>query len=94
MWCDYLIKIYYVMIKDTRVQTCICFQIRYKIEQMEENKGFIVDVKVMMCFPMDGKKYCIPTDDGLHLLKSQEIPVCDQRELVNFKSMFSRSVLF
>lgn len=61
---------------------------RYKIDQMEGNKGFIVDVKVMICLPMDGKKYCIPSDEGLHLLHNQEIPVCDQRALINFKSMY------
>lgn len=57
---------------------------------MEENKGFVVDVKVMICLPMDGKKYCIPSDEGLHLLHNQEIPICDQRALVNFKSMTSK----
>lgn len=65
---------------------------RYTIDQMEENKGFIVDVKVIICFYMDGKKYCIPTDDGLHLLKTQEIPACDQRTLVNFKSRCSETL--
>lgn len=59
---------------------------------MEENKGFIVDVKVMICLPMDGKKYCIPSDEGLHLLHNQEIPICDQRALVNFKSMTSKKI--
>lgn len=59
---------------------------------MEENKGFIVDVKVMICLPIDGKKYCIPSDEGLHLLHNQEIPICDQRALVNFKSMTSKKI--
>lgn len=59
---------------------------------MEENKGFVVDVKVMICLPMDGKKYCIPSDEGLHLLHNQEIPICDQRALVNFKSMTSKKI--
>lgn len=54
---------------------------------MEGNKGFIVDVKVSICFPLDDETICIPNDEGLHLLKNEEIPVCDQRALVNFKSM-------
>ena len=58
------------------------------IDQMAENKGFIVDVKVSICFPLDDEKICIPTDEGLHLLKNEEIPVCDQRALVNFKSRY------
>lgn len=34
---------------------------------MEENKGFVVDVKVMICLFLDGKKYCILSDEGLYL---------------------------
>lgn len=54
---------------------------------MAENKGFIVDVKVSICFPLDDENICIPTEEGLHLLQKEEIPVCDQRALVNFQSM-------
>lgn len=64
------------------------FFFRYFIDQMAENKGFIVDVKVSICFPLDDEKICIPTEEGLHLLQKEEIPVCDQRALVNFQSMF------
>lgn len=64
------------------------FFFRYFIDQMAENKGFIVDVKVSICFPLDDENICIPTEEGLHLLQKEEIPVCDQRALVNFQSMF------
>lgn len=50
----------------------------YRVDQMEGNKGFIVDVKILLCFDFDGNLTCIPTKDGLHLLKNQEIPLCDE----------------
>lgn len=82
LWCS---KSLYPICK-TNVLLYMC---RYMIDQMAENKGFIVDVKVSICFPLDDEKICIPTDEGLHLLKNEEIPVCDQRALVNFKSRYT-----
>jgi hypothetical protein len=42
---------------------------------MGDGQGFIVDVIVKICFPFDGVPLCVPTEDGLHLLKNQEIPI-------------------
>lgn len=64
--------------------TCIGFIVvvslvySYKVEKMEGYRGFIVDVKILICFDFDGNLTCIPTKDGLPLLKNQEIPLCDK----------------
>lgn len=50
----------------------------YRVEKMEDYGGFFVDVKILLCFDFDGNLTCIPTKDGLHLLKNQEIPLCDE----------------
>lgn len=55
---------------------------------MEGNKGFIVDVEIFICFDFDGNLICIPTNNGLHLLKSQEIPLCDKRFPLKFSSKY------
>ena len=60
----------------------------YGIDQMEGNKGFIVDVKILICFDFDGHQICIPTSDGLHLLKNQEIPLCDKNFSLDFNSEY------
>jgi hypothetical protein len=52
---------------------------------MGDGQGFIVDVIVKICFPFDGVPLCVPTEDGLHLLKNQEIPICSR----NFTSLLS-----
>lgn len=56
---------------------------------MDGNKGFIVDLKILICFDFDGKAVCIPTKDGLHLLKDQEIPLCDQNTLIDLSSEYA-----
>ncbi|XP_062593831.1 uncharacterized protein LOC134255325, partial [Saccostrea cucullata] len=61
-------------------------EITYKIEQIPGNKGFIVDLRILICFDFDVKVACIPTNDGLHLLKNQEIPLCDQRQLIDIRN--------
>jgi hypothetical protein len=71
----------------------VVFFFRYKIDQMAGNKGFIVDLKILICFDFNGKTICIPTNDGLHLLKDQEIPLCDQNTLIDFNSEYSLSTL-
>lgn len=60
----------------------------YRVDQMEGNKGFIVDVKILICFDFDGHSTCIPTNDGLHLLKNQEIPLCDKNFSFDFNSKY------
>jgi hypothetical protein len=56
---------------------------------MDGNKGFIVDLGILICFDFDGKTICIPTNDGLHLLKDQQIPLCDQNALQNYSSEYA-----
>ncbi|XP_062579219.1 uncharacterized protein LOC134241150, partial [Saccostrea cucullata] len=61
-------------------------EIMYRLDQIPGNKGFIVDLRILICFDFDVKTTCIPTNDGIHLLKNQEIPLCDQRHLINFSN--------
>lgn len=55
---------------------------------MEGNKGFIVDAEIFICFAFDGNLTCIPTNNGLRLLKSQEIPLCDKHFPFKFSSKY------
>lgn len=50
-----------------------------------------MDVEIFICFDFDGNLICIPTNNGLHLLKSQEIPLCDKHFPHKFSS---KSYLF
>ena len=44
---------------------------------MVDGKGFIVDLLIKICLPIDSETYCIP-QDGFHILQQQEFPVCSQ----------------
>ncbi|VDI63602.1 Hypothetical predicted protein [Mytilus galloprovincialis] len=44
---------------------------------MEDSQGFIIDAKIIICFPIDGELFCAP-DGGIHILKQQTLPVCSQ----------------
>lgn len=44
---------------------------------MEDSQGFIIDAKIIICFPIDGESFCAP-DGGIHILKQQKFPVCSQ----------------
>ena len=59
IWCENLTK----------------FVNRYYVDQMANGKGFIVDVKIKICLPIDSEVYCIP-QNGFHLLQRQQFPVC------------------
>ncbi|XP_053390116.1 uncharacterized protein LOC128553035, partial [Mercenaria mercenaria] len=45
----------------------------YAIDNYED--GFIIDLRVEICLPMAGKKFCIP-ENGLSLLNGEKIPAC------------------
>lgn len=55
---------------------------------MEGNKGFVADVNIFICFDFDEKHICIPTNNGLHLLKNQEIPLCDKKYSHDLRSEY------
>ena len=54
---------------------------------MDNGLGFIIDVKVTICFPLGDSPLCVP-EDGLHILKHQEIPACSK----NFTDMLKSKV--
>ncbi|XP_076116682.1 uncharacterized protein LOC143084161 [Mytilus galloprovincialis] len=56
--------------------------INYSIDKMGDGQGFIVDVKITICFPLGDDPFCIP-EHGLHMLQHQEIPACSK----NFTDM-------
>ncbi|VDI06314.1 Hypothetical predicted protein [Mytilus galloprovincialis] len=56
--------------------------INYSIDKMPNGQGFIVDVKITICFPLGDDPFCIP-EHGLHMLQHQEIPACSK----NFTDM-------
>ncbi|XP_076116635.1 uncharacterized protein LOC143084113 [Mytilus galloprovincialis] len=56
--------------------------INYSIDKMPNGQGFIVDVKITICFPLGDDPFCIP-EKGLHMLQHQEIPACSK----NFTDM-------
>ncbi|CAG2211662.1 unnamed protein product [Mytilus edulis] len=51
--------------------------IRYKVDKLEEGKGFVIDLKIDICIPMDDNKYCFP-ENGLQVLNQHEIPICSR----------------
>ncbi|XP_052083601.1 uncharacterized protein LOC127720901 [Mytilus californianus] len=51
--------------------------IRYKVDKLEEGKGFVIDLKIDICLPMDAEVYCFP-DNGLQVLNQHEIPICSR----------------
>ena len=50
---------------------------RYYVDQMANGKGFIVDVMIKICLPINGEVYCIP-ESGFHLLQQQQFPLCEK----------------
>ncbi|KAJ8320502.1 hypothetical protein KUTeg_002089 [Tegillarca granosa] len=53
---------------------------------MDDDKGYIVDLTVTICFSMDGERYCVPVDEGLLLMQKEQIPICDAKNFTNFKN--------
>ncbi|XP_055958143.1 uncharacterized protein LOC130013542 [Patella vulgata] len=49
-------------------------------------KGFIVDLNVKACIPIDGTPFCFP-EEGLQLMKQERIPACDARSLANLTNI-------
>ncbi|ESO82597.1 hypothetical protein LOTGIDRAFT_236952 [Lottia gigantea] len=45
-------------------------------------QGFILDLSVLACIPIDGSMFCFP-EEGLDLMKDVRIPACDARALAN-----------
>lgn len=62
-------------------------KLRYTIDKMGGGQGFIVDCTVRICFPFDGDPFCVPIEEGLHLLNQQEIPLCSR----NITQLFNKS---
>ncbi|KAL5015120.1 hypothetical protein ScPMuIL_009390 [Solemya velum] len=58
--------------------------IKYSIDRTGDDKGFLVDLNVGICLPIDDDPFCIP-EDGVNLLEQEEIRVCDAREVIKFK---------
>ncbi|XP_048250793.1 uncharacterized protein LOC124111176 [Haliotis rufescens] len=55
------------------------------------SQGFIIDLSVTTCIPIDDESFCFP-DGGLQLMKGERIPACDAKALVEFsKQNFSLS---
>lgn len=44
---------------------------------MEEGKGFIIDLRIDICIPMDDEIYCFPVN-GFPVLNQHEIPACSR----------------
>jgi hypothetical protein len=57
---------------------------RYTIDNYED--GFILDLRVEICLPMDGKEYCIPSE-GLLLLEDEQIPACSLSAWTNLTGL-------
>ncbi|KAK3609660.1 hypothetical protein CHS0354_035945 [Potamilus streckersoni] len=62
-------------------------QIKFTVNKMANNLGFIVDLKLLICIPNGDKPpMCIPSADGLPLLQGEEIPACNARAYESFKN--------
>ncbi|VDI70196.1 Hypothetical predicted protein [Mytilus galloprovincialis] len=71
-------------------------QIEYSIDKMADGKGFIVDVLIKICLPIDSDQHCIP-QNGIHLLQQQEVPLCSDDFLdwmKDCKSVLPSDVIF
>ena len=64
------------------------YDFRYSIAQKGANQGYIVDVKLKICLNLDGQEFCIPTNE-IHFMNQVEIPVCQTRSLVDFRSKWN-----
>ncbi|CAC5401161.1 unnamed protein product [Mytilus coruscus] len=51
--------------------------IRYKIDKLEERRGYVIDLKIDICLPMDDDVYCFP-ENGFPVLNQHEIPLCSR----------------
>ncbi|XP_063420822.1 uncharacterized protein LOC134706043 [Mytilus trossulus] len=51
--------------------------IRYKVDKLEEGNGFIIDLRIDICIPMDDEIYCFP-ERGFPVLNQHEIPACSR----------------
>ncbi|KAK6174798.1 hypothetical protein SNE40_013376 [Patella caerulea] len=49
-------------------------------------KGFIVDLTVKACIPIDGTPFCFP-EEGIQLMNQERIPACDARSLANLTNI-------
>ncbi|XP_062616058.1 uncharacterized protein LOC134277763, partial [Saccostrea cucullata] len=61
-------------------------KIVYKISKIEESRGFLVDMRLTICFPIVGNKFCIPNEKGFLLLENQEIRECGSIEYIKFQN--------
>ncbi|XP_052090897.1 uncharacterized protein LOC127727822 [Mytilus californianus] len=71
-------------------------QIEYSVDKMADGKGFIVDVLIKICLPIDSDEHCIP-QNGIHLLQQQEVPLCSDDFLdwmKDCKSVLPSDVIF
>ena len=55
----------------------------YSVGQYDD--GFIFNLQVDICIPIDGDCFCIP-DDGLKLLEDEKFPACSIAGLMNLTS--------
>lgn len=67
------------------VLCCYKYSSRYSIAQKGNNQGYIVDVKLKICLNLDGQEFCIPINE-MHIMNQVDIPVCQSRSLVDFRS--------
>ncbi|CAG2190929.1 unnamed protein product [Mytilus edulis] len=51
--------------------------IKYKIDKLDEGKGFVIDLRIDICLPMDNDVFCIP-ENGLPLLDQHKILICSR----------------
>ncbi|KAL3873935.1 hypothetical protein ACJMK2_037012, partial [Sinanodonta woodiana] len=55
-------------------------EISYMVDQYPD--GFIVDVVITLCIPVDGKAFCYPKE-GLHVLNKARLPACNQKQITS-----------
>ncbi|WAR05120.1 hypothetical protein MAR_020489 [Mya arenaria] len=56
-------------------------EITYSIGKYED--GFILDLALVICIPIDNERFCIP-DEGLQILDQEHLPACNLAALTNF----------
>lgn len=64
---------------------CYKYSSRYSIAQKGNNQGYVVDVRLKICLNLDGQEFCIPINE-MHFMNQVDIPVCQSRSLVDFRS--------
>ncbi|XP_048258680.1 uncharacterized protein LOC125384202 [Haliotis rufescens] len=55
----------------------------HKERLLTYNWGFLVDLSVHTCIPIDGDSFCYP-EGGMTLMNQEKIPACDANALVEF----------